>query len=338
MLFASCDQGNGQNDDPTPTPPPVEMPVFAKGADISWVTEMEAKGYKFYNANGEERECTALMKELGFNAVRYRVWVNPADGYNSSKDVLKKALRAKALGMKVMIDFHYSDSWADPGKQPIPAAWKGFDLKQMTDALVKHTKETLSMLHNSGVDVAWVQIGNEVDTGMLWEVGRVSNANSSNFITLLNAGYDAVKSIYPEAAVILHHSNGQKLDENQWFFDLMKKGGARYDVLGLSLYPSYWVNNGYPDWKAPEQAFVRNIDALHIRYGCPVMLVEVGMPAAEPDKAETMLTTLFHDTSGRDWFQGIFYWEPESEQQRNNYAYGAFADGHPTQALSPFAK
>ena len=106
----------------------VEVPVFAKGADISWLTEMESKGYTFSSPAGLPTECTALMKELGCNAVRYRVWVNPAAGWCNKDDVLLKAKRAQALGLAIMIDFHYSDSWADPGQQTIPAAWTSYDL------------------------------------------------------------------------------------------------------------------------------------------------------------------------------------------------------------------
>ena len=108
-----------------PTPEPlqeIDRTAFAKGADISWVTEMESKGMKFYNAEGKERECTALMKEIGFNSIRLRVWVNPADGWNGKEDVLAKAIRAQRLGMRIMIDFHFSDTWADPAHQTVPAA------------------------------------------------------------------------------------------------------------------------------------------------------------------------------------------------------------------------
>lgn len=346
FLCCACASGNPETSDiqetldtldTLDTPADTSVAVvtaFAKGADISWVTEMEAKGYTFYNAAGEERECTALMKELGFNAVRYRVWVNPKEGYSSARDVLVKAQRAQALGMDIMIDFHYSDSWADPGKQTIPAAWAGYDLTQMTEAVARHTRETLQLLKDSGIAVKWVQVGNEVNTGMLWEVGRVSNGNKgADFIRLLGAGYDAVKSVYPEALVILHHSNGHKYDENQWFYDLMKQGGAKYDVIGLSLYPSYWENGGYPDWKPATQAFVKNLTLLHERYDRPIILVEVGMPAAQPETAKEMLSYVFGNTSGLDFFGGIFYWEPESERSRTGYDYGAFSGGKPTAAL-----
>lgn len=334
-VLLSCRPTDEPKPSPQPDPEP-EKPFFAKGADISWATEMEAKGYKFYNAAGEERECTALMKELGFNAVRYRVWVNPTNGYNSKKEVLVKALRAKNLGMKVMIDFHYSDSWADPGKQYKPEAWADLSLADLMDAVVEHTRETLSLLKANGVDVAWIQIGNEVDNGMLWETCRVKDQSASAFVQCFNAAAAAAKGVFPEAQIVMHIGNGWDTNVSNWFFDLMKTNGANYDIIGLSLYPSYWQNGAYPDWKSKTQASVKNVSMLHIRYGCPVMIAEVGMPAAEPDNAKEMLQYLFDSTKDLDFFSGIFYWEPESEHSRNGYDYGAFVGGKPTQALDPF--
>src|SRR5579872_505257 len=128
--FLSCSNKGG-----TPTPPqntttttttytpPVVSSSFAKGADISWVTQMESSGVKFYDKLGSQQDLFALMKSLGFNSIRLRAWVNPSDGWCNTADLVAKATRAKNAGMKILIDFHYSDSWADPGKQPKPAAW-----------------------------------------------------------------------------------------------------------------------------------------------------------------------------------------------------------------------
>lgn len=159
--------------DDTNTTPQTEhtydMTGFAKGADISWLTEMEASGKKFYNTKGSEQDCMTLLRDLGTNSVRIRVWVDPADGWSGKQDVLVKAWRAKKLGERIMIDFHYSDSWADPGKQNIPAAWTDFkdDLTKMKAAVAEHTKDVLTTLKNNGIDVEWIQIGNETRTGML---------------------------------------------------------------------------------------------------------------------------------------------------------------------------
>lgn len=338
LLFIAC--GVSNPDGPTEPDGPVvihtPVPEFARGADISWVTEMESKGYNFYAADGTKTECTLLMKQLGCNAMRYRVWVNPTSGWCNKEDVLEKARRAQALGLAIMIDFHYGDSWCDPGQQPIPAAWKGKNLNEMITAVSEHTTEVLTLLKNEGIDVAWVQVGNETNTGMLWEIGRLSNSNSKDFCLLANAGYNAVKAIYPDALVILHHSNAQDLNANKWFYSLVKTGGAKYDMIGLSLYPSYWSGGAYPDWTPYCTSAVANFKTLHDTYGKPVMLVEFGMPASEPAKAKAALQFVMDGVKDYDWFKGIFYWEPESEQSRNNYAYGAFNNGRATSALDPF--
>ena len=332
MLLVSCHPSETNDGSKNP------VPAFSRGADISWITEMEAKGYRFFDADGNATECTALMKQLGFDAVRYRVWVNPANGYNSVDDVLQKALRAQVLGLHILIDFHYSDTWADPGKQGIPTAWKDFSLTDMTAAVADHTRRTLQTLRDAGVDVSWVQVGNEVNTGMLWPMGKVTDRQVLPFVQLFNAGADAVREVYPDAKVILHRSNGYDYNGFCWFLDLVQRYGIRYDIIGASLYPSYWEDGRYPDWRPKTEAFVQNIPLLRDRYRKPVMLVEVGMPAAQPTAAREMLSWLIAQTEPIDDFLGIFYWEPESEQSRNGYAYGAFAAGRPTAALEAFQK
>lgn len=325
--------------EPAPNPVPgQDVPSFAKGADISWATEMASRGFKFYNEAGEERECTALLKEIGFNSVRFRVWVNPADGWCNKEDVLNKCRTAKALGMNIMIDFHYSDWWADPQKQNIPAAWKDYDLDRMVSAVSEHTIEVLEYLKDNGIEVTWVQVGNETRTGMLWPVGKLTDDNPYSYCRLSNAGYDAVKSIYPDAIVIIHNDNGWDISLNNWFWNLIGKGGAKYDMIGLSLYPSYWddATKSYPDWNTKCRQFISNIVQIHSSSAKPIMLVEFGMPVSQPEKAEAALKFLLDGTSSYDWFKGIFLWEPESERSRSGYDYGAFSDGKPTIALNPF--
>ena len=330
LLAPAC----GKNPPPTPDLDPVS--AFVRGADISWVTEMESRGFQFYNAAGQERECTALMKELGCNAIRLRVWVNPANGWNGQADVVEKAKRAQALGLKLLIDFHYSDSWADPGQQTVPAAWRGKDAAAMAAAVKTHTQEVLQALKSAGVDVAWVQVGNEVTNGMLWDGGKVAGSSAGAFVEYFHAGREAVKAVYPQAQVVLHLDNGWKLDTLNWFLTLMKGKSLNYDILGLSLYPSYWENGAYPDWKPKVQQFVANLPTLNQNYGKPVMLVEFGMPASQPAQAKAALQYLLDNTKEYSYFLGIFLWEPEAEHDRNGYDYGAFAGGKPTAALEPF--
>lgn len=335
MTLSSCGQNESNSDGGQTT-----KPAFAKGADIGWYTEMEKKGYKFYTASGKEMDCPALMKSLGFNSLRFRVWVNPEDVWNGKEDVLKKCLRAKELGMKIMIDFHYSDTWADPGKQYVPKAWESYDLDAMAKAVAEHTSDVLNALKDNGVDVTWVQVGNEVTNGMLWEKGRVKGDSASGFAKLFKAGADKVKSIYPKASVILHIDNAWDMDTLKWFYSLMANTGVKYDMIGLSLYPSYWNDetNAFEPWEKKVNQAIANIPQLIKTYNRDVMLVEFGMPAAEPQKGKEALETLWNGLKDVRRFVGIFYWEPESEPARNGYALGAFNDGKPTIALSPFSK
>ncbi len=330
LLSASCSCQSKRDPDPAG---PLQ---FAKGADISWVTEMESKDYKFFDSDMKEKECTALLHDIGFNAVRYRVWVNPQDGWCDREDVLVKARRAKALGMKIMIDFHYSDWWADPGKQNVPSAWEGQNVEQMAYLVGRHTEGTLRFLKENGIEVSWVQVGNEVENGMLWESGRVQGNDAANFARYFNSGAAAVKKVYPDAVVILHTSNAWDTDTLRWFFNLMKENGVNYDMIGLSLYPSSW--GGSADWRERTGLALGNFPMLHSSYGKDVMLVEFGMPAYQPEAAKACLQYLIDNTASYDWFKGIFLWEPESEQSRNGYDLGAFSNGRPTVALDPFRK
>ena len=142
-------------DDPTDG---YDMTGFARGADVSWLTEMEASGRKFYDSKGRERECMELLRELGMNAIRLRVWVDPEEGWCSKEDVIIKAWRAHNLGYRLMIDFHYSDTWADPGNQTKPAAWQNYSFDELKNAVSEHTKDVLSALKDKGIDVEWYKL------------------------------------------------------------------------------------------------------------------------------------------------------------------------------------
>ena len=167
-----CAQVSCTEDDPAPTPsqpepetpttkPTIERGTFAKGADVSWLTQMESEGLTFKNKKGATTECMTLLKEdCGVNAIRLRVWVDPIEGWNNIYDVLVKARRADALGLRLMIDFHFSDTWADPGQQALPAAWANYSLSQAKTAVANHVKEMLTLLKKFDIEPEWVQIGN----------------------------------------------------------------------------------------------------------------------------------------------------------------------------------
>lgn len=313
--------------------PEAAQSVFARGADASWVTEMEAAGKLFYNAQGQQTECFTLLKSLGFNAIRLRVWVNPANGYNGLEDVVAKAVRAKNLGMSVMVDFHYSDSWADPGQQNIPAAWKDYDLAQMASAVREHTSAVLTALKEKDVQVDWVQTGNETPSGMLWPIGKVSESTGgAAFATLALAGYEAAKAVYPKAKVLLHIDKGENLNRSTWFLDLVRKGGAKWDVIGLSLYPEEKT------WESYVKNCIANMMSLANTYGCETMVCEVGAPW-DAAWAGDFLNAIVQGALTTAGCLGVFYWEPECYGNWNGYTKGAFDNsGKPCAALGAFAQ
>lgn len=311
--------------------------TFWLGADISGTTELEARGTKLFNAKGEERENTALMKELGLNAVRLRVWVNPKAGFCSKEDVLVMALRAKVLGMAVMIDFHYSDWWADPAQQNIPEAWKDLNYKQMKKALAKHTRETLKLLKDNGIDVRWVQVGNETTNGFLWEMGRAST-NMKQYAGLSQAGYKAVKKVFPKAEVIVHLDGGCDPNRYHFIFDGLRQYGAKWDMIGLSVYP-YWDQRAKLTTSDDEtlEKCIANMNALYERYHTKMMIVETGYEVARPEEGKAFLKRLISaaatQTGGH--CEGVFYWAPELE---THYRLGAFKDHRPTAIMEAFTE
>ncbi len=323
------DAANGAPVPPTAT----TLSSFVKGADVSWITQMEASAVKFYNGNGAAQEGIALLKASGINTIRLRVWVNPSPAWNDANDVLAKALRAKNLGLRILIDFHYSDSWADPGKQTKPAAWSTQDVEGLIASVSSHTATVLTLLKNNNIIPEWVQAGNETNDGMLWPEGRAST-NMNNFARLINASYDAVKSVFPSAKVIVHISNGYNNSLFRWMFDGMVQQGARFDVIGMSLYPSA------TNWPSYTAQCLANMNDMVARYNKEVMIVEAGMPWDNAAAAHAFLVDLITKTKSVSGSKGlgVLYWEPEAYNNWQGYALGAFDNsGKPTLAMSAFS-
>lgn len=305
---------------------------FAKGADVSWLTEMESKGIKFYNKKGSQQDLFQILKDEGMNSIRLRVWVNPAGGWCNTKDVVTKALRAKALGMKILIDFHYSDLWADPGKQTKPAAWQNENIAQLDSSVKAYTTGVLDTLQSNGISPDWVQVGNETNDGMLWPEGKAS-ANMANFASLVNAGYDAVKSVFPTAKVIVHISNGFDNSLFRWIFDGLQNNGAKWDVIGMSLYPTA------SNWKQLNAQCLLNMQDMVSRYNKQVMICEIGMSENDSLSCKDFILDLSQKSRSiaDNKCLGIFYWEPECYDNWNGYTLGAFNNsGQPTVALDAF--
>jgi arabinogalactan endo-1,4-beta-galactosidase len=317
---------------------------FVKGADIGWLTGQEARGQKFYDRTGQERECLSLLKDYQLTAVRLRVWVNPRDGFCNKEDVLQKALRAQKLGMDVMLCFHYGDSWADPGQQPIPAAWKGHSYKQMKRDLANHTAEVISLLKANGVTPRWAQVGNETSNGMLWDMGHIKK-NPKHYAGFIRAGYDAVKKVSPETKVIVHLDNGFDPHLYDYNLGIVLKYGGRFDMIGMSLYP-YWAIDSKREPTA-EKAIadcMDNIRRVTKKFDKDVMIVETGFEVDEkhPEVMEEgrrqlarIVSEARHQTDGR--CRGVFYWEPQCLP--GGYKLGAFdSKGTPTAIMDGFVE
>jgi arabinogalactan endo-1,4-beta-galactosidase len=304
---------------------------FAKGADISWLTQMEASNYKFYNSSSVQQDCIQILKDKGMNAVRLRVWVNPSDGWCNTTDMIAKAKRASALGMKILLDFHYSDSWADPGKQAKPAAWVGQDFNTLLTTVHDYTQTVMNALKTNGITPDWVQVGNETNDGMLWEDGRAST-NMANFAKLINAGYQGVKDVSASTPVIVHISNGYDNSLFRWMFDGLKSNGAKWDIIGMSLYPTA------SNWQTYNAQCLANMNDMIARYGKPVMICETGFAVSDAATAKAFLTDLINKTKSISNGNGlgVFYWEPEAYNWMS-YGLGAFDNtDKPTIALDAF--
>lgn len=317
VLFAALSCG-GNNPDPTPTPEPEPEPepvgvTFAQGADISWASEMEAGGVKFKKKDGTEAALLDVLKDCGFNAVRLRVWVNPYGGWSGKADVLAVAKKVKAAGMDLMIDFHYSDFFADPSRQKIPADWEADkdNLTSLSTRVASHTQEVLQSLKDAGVTVKWIQIGNETRNGMLWPAGQLWNSSGDitdgrkHFAQLYNAGYDAAKKVYSEAVVMPHLNNAY--EDNKWWFEQIKAAGGKFDAIALSHYPQ--AETAFTSAQYNQKALTQ-IKALISDFGVPVYVAEVGVKSSKSDAA-AVLKSFVEEIKKIDQCLGVFYWEPQ---------------------------
>lgn len=314
-----------------------EKGSFSKGADVGWLPQMEATGYKFYDTDGSEKDCLQLLKDRGINTIRLRVWVNPSDdkasGHCSPEETVVMAVRAQKLGMRIMIDFHYSDTWADPGKQKKPAAWANHSFAELLNDVYKHTYDVLNLLKKAGVTPEWVQVGNEIPGGMLWPDG--STDNFGQLAQLLNKGYEATKAIDPKIKVIVHLDEGNNSKKFRWFFDKVTELNVKYDVIGLSYYP-FWIKSDYKENIADLE---NNLKDMVSRYDKEVMVVEVGGDYTLVENTRDMLTAVIKavknvpDNKGL----GVIYWEPQGAKSWSHYQLSAWLDnGKPSPALDAF--
>lgn len=310
---------------------------IAKGADISWMTEMESEGYTWKDNEGTTKELMPLLKEYDLEAVRLRVWVNPensgANGWCDIDDLVIKAEKAKANNLDIMICVHYSDWWADPGKQTKPAAWENYSVSQLENAVANHTTEILSALESKGITPKWIQIGNETNDGMLWTTGKASAGGFANYAKFLNAGANAVKNFNSAIKTILHIASGDNNSLFRWNIDGLINNGFqtnKFDIVGMSLYPNE------NDWKQKVDNTYNNMIDIKSRYNKEVMMVEVGFSNNRPDVAHQFLTYMIDKTKQAQGL-GVFYWEPIAHGNFTPYSKGAWDDdGSPSIVMDAF--
>jgi arabinogalactan endo-1,4-beta-galactosidase len=323
-------------------PSALAAPAFATGADASWYTQMvHDAGYVFRTQRGAQEPCLNVLQSAGINAIRLRVWLNPSGGWCNQSDVVAKALAANALGQRVMLDFHFSDTWASGATQTPPAAWAGYGLSQMETAVAGEVTSVLGAIQAGGGSVSWVQLGNEINSGMLFPVGGVFGTGDNSFPNLaglINAGYAAVKSVFPGALVVIHLSSGENDRLYESFFDSLTAAGAKFDVIGMSAYP-YWA--GLP-WQTEVTDVKATLVDMASRYGVATMVCECGYAESDPADCYSYLGALIA-AAKQAGALGVFYWEPEcygnwpAAADGGAYAMGAFtSNGEPSGGMSAF--
>lgn len=246
---------------------------FVKGMDLSTLLELERCGAKYYD-NGEERDLLAIMKSYDVDTIRIRLWNDPwsetgesyGAGENDLKTSLEIAKRVTAAGFGVLLNFHYSDFWADPGKQIKPKAWADYGVKELEQAVYDYTLESMQTFLDAGVNITMVQVGNELSNGLLWPEGKVPNYD--NIATFVNAGIRAVRKADAAIPVMIHLDNGGNNALYREWFDNFTKRGEDFEIIGLSYYPF---------WHGSLQMLNDNMNDIAERYGKDLVIAEVSM-------------------------------------------------------------
>lgn len=326
------------------------------GADIGFLSQLESQGVEWVDDNGNTEDALVLLKEKGVNAVRLRVFVKPPEdfvwtkpdgttcilGYADTKGLLYTAERARDLGMKIMVVFHYSDHFADPLIQDVPSEWEGATADELEKYIYDYTYYIMTQLAEQNVYPEWVQVGNEVSYGMLYPTGSNQTNDFAQLTKYLNSGYDAVKAASPDTKVVTHLTHGSGVSHFAWFFEnFITKCGGKTDVIGMSYYP-YWTSAFDGDCI---ENVAYNLSKMAAQYDKEVMICETGELEENPAgtyellRKEAKALKAVPNNKGI----GIFYWEPEvnSSVLPDGYTLGATENWgsnklHFTDALNAF--
>jgi arabinogalactan endo-1,4-beta-galactosidase len=295
-------------------------PKIVLGADISWLTEMEDDGMQWRDHTGGVIDPYPWLKEQGLSALRFRLWVDAHDDYNGIDDVIAKAKRAEQLGLDWMLDFHFSDTWADPGQQKIPVTWRDHSLSGLKASIAQHISKSLSAIKKAGVTPKWIQVGNEVNHGFLWPVGHTVR-NKSNFVEIYQHASDVIHQHLPQSKLILHIADCSNLHQYYELVPHVLKAGTKVDIIGVSAYAYWSKEKSYSDY---HEQCGQNLNKLKTAFNREVMVVEFG--AQWDGKDSTALTQNFYQSIAqvKQDTLVVFYWEPMASPEMK-YPLGAFS-------------
>ncbi|MCI7131098.1 MAG: glycosyl hydrolase 53 family protein [Lachnospiraceae bacterium] len=252
---------------------------YVKGMDLSTLLELDRLGAKYYD-HGKERDILDIMKDYDVDTIRLRIWNDPwgenhesyGAGENDIPTTLEIAKRVSEKGFGVLMNFHYSDFWADPGKQIKPKAWEGMSVEELTQAVYDFTFDTMELFKKEGVNITMVQVGNELSNGLLWPEGRIDVdagiGEYDNIAKFVSAGIRAVRKSNPEIPVMIHLDNGGNNELYRRWFDNYTQRGEDFDLIGLSYYPF---------WHGTMDQLLSNMNDIAVRYHKDLVIAEVSM-------------------------------------------------------------
>ncbi|KAK5131951.1 hypothetical protein LTR08_000463 [Meristemomyces frigidus] len=297
-----------------------------KGVDWSSLLIEEAAGHTYKTASGTTQPLETILKSSGVNTVRQRLWVNPSNGdYNLAYN-LKLAARAKAAGLSVYLDIHFSDTWADPSHQATPAAWVGYVIDDLAYEVYNYTLATMNAFQAKGIPLSLVSIGNEITSGMLFPLGQISKSGGTyNLARLLHSASAGIKasSIAVQPKIMIHLDNGWDYATQQYWYDAVLGEGplvaSDYDVQAVSYYPFY-------NKQATLVSIKSSLTSMKSKYKKDIMVAETDWPSGCPNPAYPFpsdTTKIPFTAAGQTlWLQdvasavtaaggtGLFYWEP----------------------------
>ena len=314
------------------------------GGDVSLLPSYEAQGTVYKDYGGQEVSLLPFLKGQGWNMIRVRLFVDPqhapaehkGEGVCQDLDyVIGLCRQVKEAGMQVMLDFHYSDTWADPGKQFTPKRWEGCDAKSLADSVYDYTRRSLQAMERAGVAPEMIQVGNEITNGMLWPIGKLDPSGSEGFdilCSLLKAGCKACREVCPKSQIIIHTEKAGDWDITRNYYCQLRERRVDYDIIGLSYYPM---------WHGTIPNLGKNLDNLSRLFpDKPVMIVETAAyyshekdPWAKPEQygefypisveGQTQFTReLVGELVSHRNVIGLFWWFPEENAFGNQVTKG----------------